>query len=162
MLLLFGSRIATRGCEDNRLMLWKKRKGCFPLRLNAPERWKSGQPKNVGAEGTRIFGMDWGLNFVVVRASHTHNKGREHMRRVPTRAFSFCHTTALNILLNEDEFVQYLAQTQDTMDTTGPFKPYWDKFTFSSFQAELGFCFLAEASSPSCSSLLSSCSTPHY
>ena len=102
----FGSRIGTRGCENKRLKLWKKRKGCFPLRLNAPGRWKSGQPKNVGAEGTRIFGMDWGLNFFVVRASHTHNIGRQHMRKIPTRAFSFCNTTALNILLNEDEFVQ--------------------------------------------------------
>ena len=72
MLLLFGSRIATRACENNRLMLWKRRKGCFPLRLNAPERWKSGQPKNVGAEGTRMFGMDWGLDVLdFARSSHT-------------------------------------------------------------------------------------------
>ena len=161
--MLFGSRIGTRGCENNRLKLWKRRKGCFPLRLNAPERWKSGQPKNVGAEGTRMFGMDWGLNFFVLRAPHTHNKGREHMRRVPTRAFSFPHTTALNILLNEDEFFQTCiwARHRTRWILRAPSNRTGISLLFL-LSFELGFCLLAEASSPSCSSLLSSCSTPHY
>ena len=53
--MLFGSRIATRGCENNRLKLWKTRKGCFPLRWNAPERWKSEVIKNkiLGASVAR-------------------------------------------------------------------------------------------------------------